>query len=215
MGNKEDLSEKILRRMLITSYSRFEASKRLKRVNFISFISTTIASLGLILIPLLDLANLNKNFSAETLTCFQIFLAVSVLVYSASISTANYQIRAKEFLECGDSIKNLMTELEVKLLKNEEIDYIRFEEKYRAVLNFSENHEDIDYINAENLYNLAKSKNSNDSIKSKTSINFWKCCTHVKDWIKTYAPFTCLMILEVLFISDMVGTSTLKFLHKM
>lgn len=133
---------------------------------------------------------------------------------AASISTANYQIRAKEFLECGDSIKNLMTELEVELLKNKEIDYIKFEEKYRAVLNFSENHEDIDYIKAEKLYNLAKSKNSNESIKYKTSIDFWKCCTYFKDWIKTYAPFTCLMILEVLFISDMVGTSTLKFLHE-
>jgi hypothetical protein len=213
MSNEEKLENKILRRMYVTSYTRFEASKRLKKINFMSFISTTIASLGLILIPLLDLSKVNQSFDDTTLTCFQLFLAVSVLVYSSSISTANYQIRAKEFLDCADRIKNLITILEVKILKKEEINFLEIESEYRAILNHSENHEDIDYIKGEALYTKAINKGLNRDQKHETKKTLWKFWTHTKDKIKIYSPFLCLMILEMSFILDMTGTKILRFLH--
>lgn len=213
MTNTENLSDKILRRIYVTSYTRFEASKRLKKINFMSFISTTVASLGLILIPLLDLAGVNKVFNNLTLTCFQLFLAVSVLVYSTSISTANYQIRAKEFLDCADRIKELITCIEIKIFDNEKVDYFNIESEYRKILNHSENHEDIDYIRGVKLYSEAKNRASADSPNFFRKLSFWIFWTHTKDKIKIYSPFICLMILELSFILDMCGTEILKFLH--
>ncbi|HBI1360913.1 TPA: hypothetical protein JI413_RS14230, partial [Acinetobacter baumannii] len=72
------LAKKHLRTMTITADARFEASKRLVLINSTCFLTTTIASLGLILIPLLDLAGINKIFSNITLGIVQIFLAVCV-----------------------------------------------------------------------------------------------------------------------------------------
>lgn len=117
----KNLLDDLIRTMRITTNARFEASKRLSRINFICFISTTVASLGLILIPLLDLADMNKAYSDEVLTCFQIFLAVSVLVYSAAISTANYQIRSKEYLKCADQIKSLINKLKFEMSSTPDI----------------------------------------------------------------------------------------------
>lgn len=50
-------------------------------MNFMVFFTTTITSLGLILIPLLDLGIKHKILNNEAITAFQIFLAASVLVY--------------------------------------------------------------------------------------------------------------------------------------
>ncbi len=108
MSDINKLADDFLRTMRITVNARFEAAKRLRRAAFISFLTTVVASLGLILIPLIDVAGVRKVFDPLVLTAFQVFLAVSVLVYSSVVGTANYQVRSKDFLECADKIKALI-----------------------------------------------------------------------------------------------------------
>lgn len=193
------LANEHIRTMRITTNARFEAAKRLKKAAFICFIATTMASLGLILIPLLDLANINLRFSAEVLTCFQIFLAVNVLVYSSTVFAANYQARSKDFLSCADEIKNVINKLkfDIKEYKKGSLDAIdleKWDSEYRKALENSENHEDIDYIVA------LRSYNDKESIKNNKDI-----VIRVKEFFKIYAFFIFLIFIEIVFIIDMLG----------
>ncbi|WPQ53612.1 SLATT domain-containing protein [Acinetobacter baumannii] len=164
------LAKKHLRTMTITADARFEASKRLVLINSTCFLTTTIASLGLILIPLLDLAGINKIFSNITLGIVQIFLAVCVLVYSTAIGTANYLVRSKEYLQCGDRVKKIIDEFKVHLidceLKKSKPNLEKYMNDYRKALEGFENHEDIDYQHALNVYNA---KNSSEVEKEPDS----------------------------------------------
>ncbi|WP_251373279.1 SLATT domain-containing protein, partial [Escherichia coli] len=103
-----DPTQKLLNSMRVTSKCRYNASIRLKRQSQLSFFSTTVLSLGLILIPLLQNADIHLHLPLKVLNMLQIFLAVSVLVYSVIIGTAHYEIRSKQLNECGDKIKDLI-----------------------------------------------------------------------------------------------------------
>lgn len=207
---KTPLCDDLLRTMRITTNSRFEAAKRLKRINSICFLSTTLASLGLILIPLLDLAGHNKVFSSETLTVVQIFLAVCVLVYSSAISTANYSGRSNDFLQCGDSIKKLVNNFKHDMLniKEDEKGLLKkYNKLYAKSLKGTENHEDIDYLRALNLYN--KKQNISEEVKKGEIISVLTFPYKKKEFITSffilYMPFLFLMLLEIVFIGDMIG----------
>ena len=63
-------SERLENTMKITSISRYNASVRLKLQGKISFITTTILSLGLIFMPLMQLANIHLIFSSNILSTF-------------------------------------------------------------------------------------------------------------------------------------------------
>lgn len=203
-----ELAENLLRTMRITTNARFEASKRLRLIGSLCFLSTTLASLGLILIPLLDLADHNSVFSTETITVVQIFLAVCVLVYSTAISTANYQIRSKEFLECGDKIKAVVNDFKLHLIDMESMDQQpelkKFTDLYSSALIGTENHEDIDYTKSMESYNLKEN--------GKKEIKWSSVFLKIKSFFKIYMPFLVLMFLETFFISDMIGFS--KILEK-
>lgn len=197
------LANEQIRTMRITTNARFEAAKRLKKAAFICFIATTIASLGLILIPLLDLARINIRFSAEVLTCFQIFLAVNVLVYSSTVFAANYQARSKDFLSCADEIKSVINKLKLEIKSYNEsnvmdIDFEKWDGEYRKALENSENHEDIDYIVALRSYN--------DKEKLKNNLNI---IIRLKEFFKIYAFFIFLIFIEVVFILDMLGITNI------
>lgn len=219
------LANDLLRTMRITTNARFEAAKRLKLINSICFLSTTLASLGLILIPLLDVAGHNKVFTNSSLTVFQIFLAVCVLVYSAAISTANFSVRSKEFLECGDKIKTIVNDFKLHLIDAKDLDQPpllkKYTELYTKVLIGTENHEDVDYLKSLALYDK-KESSRNKVEKSSDEHSNWFYAWILKPIIylfnsrqnfqtiiisnfKIYMPFIVLMILEVVFIGDMLG----------
>ena len=197
------LANEHIRTMRITTNARFEAAKRLKKAAFICFIATTMASLGLILIPLLDLAKINLRFSAEVLTCFQIFLAVNVLVYSSTVFAANYQARSKDFLSCADEIKSVINKLKLEMKSYEkglvtEVDLEKWDGEYRKALENSENHDDIDYIVALHSYN------AKENIKNK-----WDITIRIKEFFKIYAFCIFLIFTEIIFILDMLGVTNL------
>lgn len=203
--------ENFLRTLKLTSEARFCASKRLERMNFMVFFTTTIASLGLILIPLLDLSINKQVLKTEAITAFQIFLATSVLVYSIIGSVADYRLRSNHFIECGNSLKTIIDEL--LLSKNDcdkldqEIDIKLYQSKYKLIISKTENHEDIDYIRSSNKYDLMKNSKSKIGLKKRFSAHFFY-------YIRTYGSFLCLISLEIAFILEMIGISSIfSFFH--
>lgn len=227
--NYQELAEKHLRTMSITADARFEASKRVVLINSTCFLTTTIASLGLILIPLLDLAGINKIFSNLTLGIVQIFLAVCVLVYSTTIGTANYLVRSKEYLQCGDRVKKIIDEFQVHLIdcehRQSKPNLEKYMNDYRKALEGFENHEDIDYQHALKVYNAKKrskvlkepvsvstGKEADEGnppkadqpkkdIKNKDSKNL---ITRLWSKVKPYLPFLIIGGFELFIISLMI-----------
>ena len=134
-------SERLENTMKITSISRYNASVRLKLQGKISFITTTILSLGLIFMPLMQLANIHLIFSSNILSAIQIFLAVAVLVYSVIIGTARYDLRSEQLTECGDKLKALIRDLRIE---NDDISSIQ--KRYSDIASSVENHIRNDFL---------------------------------------------------------------------
>nr|WP_279324759.1 SLATT domain-containing protein [Caviibacterium pharyngocola] len=193
--------DKLLNTMKITSKSRFNASTRIFFISKISFITTTILSLGLILIPMLSMIIKEETFSSQTLNIVQVFLAVSVLVYSTIIGTAKYEVRAKELDSCGVKIKNLIREIRAHRAKTNddalmnELD--KYTEKYNELVESCENHNRADYIYAQldlsDIYTI-------------TGLHRMALfCKFIFLYIFPYIIPCILILLEVFFLSDLLG----------
>lgn len=144
-----DPSEKLLNSMRVTARCRFNASVRLQRQSNFSFFTTTILSLGLILIPLVQNSDISLAVTPKALNMLQIFLAVAVLVYSVINSTARYEVRSQALNECGDKIKelirNLRTDIKQSLASDSTIALNRYHEQYNLISTDSENHSRVDF----------------------------------------------------------------------
>lgn len=104
-------TERLDATMKTTAVNRYNASNRLRAQGKFTFFTTTILSLGLIFIPLMQLADAQLALPDRLLNAIQIFLAVSILVYSVIIGTARYDLRSEQLNDCGDNIKELIREL--------------------------------------------------------------------------------------------------------
>lgn len=214
--SRDELVQKLLNTIELTTDSRFRAGHRLKRLSKISSATTTITSLGLILIPLLSSAHHNVAFSNETINNFQIFLAVCVLVFSVSNSTAQYEVRSKDFFECADKLKVICQKFKLAMIEckssDQPFDFEKFEVMYRNLLDGTENHEDIDYIKANRVRKDKKNKQTNLIDKAQNWILEIKY--YIPTWFSYVSP-VLLFALEVCFILDRLGiTEVLKVIHK-
>ena len=77
-----DAADKLQLSMRTTAKCRYNASVRLHHQNKYSFFTTTVLSLGLVFIPLMQSADLRLAFKPNVLNVMQIFLGVAVMVYS-------------------------------------------------------------------------------------------------------------------------------------
>lgn len=137
--------ERLENTMKTTAISRYNASVRLKLQGKIAFVTTTILSLGLILMPLIQIANIPLVFSSNILSVIQIFLAVSVLVYSIIIGTARYDLRSEQLNDCGDKLKALIREL--RTYEDSNSDAIKeIQKRYSDIATSVENHARNDYL---------------------------------------------------------------------
>ena len=108
----KDAAEKLQMSMRVTAKCRYNAAARLQLQGKFAFFTTTALSLGLIFVPLLQTSGVKLAFQTNVLSMMQIFLAVSVLVYSVVIGTARYEVRAETLTECGDKLKELIRAIE-------------------------------------------------------------------------------------------------------
>jgi hypothetical protein len=135
--------------MLTTANCRYSAAARLQTQGKLAFNATTVLSLGLVFIPLMQNSGVCITFRDSVLNLIQIFLGVAVLVYSLIIGTARYDVRALQLLQCADKIKDIIRETKVEAKKNPGLSQNQYIEaahkKYSEALSISENHERIDY----------------------------------------------------------------------
>lgn len=188
--------------MRVTAKCRYNAAVRLQRQGKFAFFTTTVLSLGLIFIPLMQNAGVPLAYRSNVLNMMQIFLAVAVLVYSVVIGTARYEYRAENLTECGDKLKELIRALdkdrEAKASFSNE-DLTKSQERYSDIATDTENHTRSDY-------RLAMLEMDNDY--------FISGLPRLQQYVFAYADrFTAYIVpimmitFEVVFITDMIGVT--------
>ena len=145
----ERMYHSLRRSLRTTAKCRYNASIRLHRIGSFSFLTTTLLSLGLIFIPMIQLAEIPLAYPERVLDSLQVFFAVAVLVYSVINSTAHYETRAKSLNECGDKIKELNRKLDTEIFRARNqgttLDLQPVNEIYSRISTASENHSRADY----------------------------------------------------------------------
>lgn len=196
--------EKLHMSMRTTVKCRFAAADRLKNYARFSFFTTTVLSLGLILIPLIQNSQVTLSVAPSVLNMMQIFLAVAVLVFSVVIGTAKYELRSELLTECGNRLKELIREM--NRLKgtaegNDPAELERLEREYSRITTDVENHARVDYrrtwLDMRNDYFL-------------TGIPRLRFLTATY-WYSFY-PYLMpliLMAMEIMFVTDMLGITAL------
>jgi hypothetical protein len=197
----KDAADKLQMSMRTTAKCRYNASVRLHRLGQFSFFTTTVLSLGLVFIPLMQNAAVPLAFEANVLNMMQIFLGVAVLVYSVVIGTARYDMRATQLTECGDKLKELIRELDKEreagggIVATDKL--AEFQKRYSDIVTDVENHE-------RNDYRFAVLEMVND---------YFVCgVPRLKIFLEAQAVRAfgfllpaVLMLMEVVFITDMMG----------
>ena len=195
----KDPTQILLRAAHITAKSRYNASIRLTRLGRFSFLTATVLSLGLILIPVLQLTDMHLAYPPKVLNGLQIFLAVAVLVYSVINGTARYEARAQALNDCGDRLKDLTRDLRSMLAKGPVGDLELFNQRYTSINRDSEMHSRADYalatLQASDMFKITGLK---------------RLLAHVEVWAANYVPYiipSALMIGQVLLILDVLGVT--------
>lgn len=197
-GYDADPKKKLLYNMKVTASNRYNASSRLSLEQKVAFLTTTVISLGLIIIPLIQLSLDELVINSKFLTMVQIVLAVCILVYSIIIGMSRYESRVQSHRASGDNIRDLIREY--RGLSNEDSETLKnYTVSYNRILEKSENHNAVDYL--------------------KTRLNYKKLfkITGIKRFfilIEYYIiislPFIIpiiLLLFEFTFISDMLGVT--------
>jgi len=191
-----DQAAVLQRQCHITAKCRYNASIRLKRLGQGTFLTTVVLSVGLILVPMLQLANLRVSYPTQVVNSLQIFLAVAVLVYSIVSATANYGTRARVLNDCADRIKHLGGELRTAL-KGNNADLKEFADRYHSITRDSEMHSRADYalakLQATDQYNITGLKR----LLSRFVVLVIE--------LVPYLPSLMLLAIEVILVTDIVG----------
>lgn len=196
-----DAADKLQLSMRTTAKCRYNASVRLEQHGRFSFFTTTVLSLGLIFIPLMQNAGVPLAYKANVLNMMQIFLAVAVLVYSVVIGTARYDMRSTQLTECGDKLKELIRELDKEREASKGViskDILTsFQVRYSAIVTDVENH-------IRNDYRLATLEMKKDYfVKGFPRLVLYMEAQASRTFAYILPVF--LMLVEVVFITDMMG----------
>ena len=198
-----DNTEKFLASMRVTAKCRYNASVRLLRQSKFSFLTTTVLSLGLIFIPLMQNSDVPLAFKGSVLNMVQIFLAVSILVYSVIIATAKYDLRAEKLNECGDELKDLIRSLKKDVHLNTTLndgELSAYQKRYHDITTDTENHGRSDF-------NLASLEMKDDYFIS----GFPRLWLYFSSYIGILSAFAVPILMigfEIIFITDMLGATT-------
>lgn len=201
--DRESQRDKLIASMKTTAINRYNASNRLAWQGKVTFAASTLISLGLIFIPLIQLAKIPLHLSSDVLGAIQIFLAVAILVYSIVIGTARYELRSEQLNDCGDKIKQLIRELRVahQGSEEEEIPLLRdYQQRYAEIISDVENHERNDYI-----LTILRTR---DLFKLTFAGRIVHWARYSLSALVPYLPSIALIIVELLLITDMFGATT-------
>lgn len=203
-----DTSDKLQTSMRVTAKSRYNAAVRLQRQARFAFFTTTLLSLGLIFIPLLQNAGVCLSVKVGVLNMMQIFLAVAVLVYSVVIGTARYDVRAEKLTECGDKLKSLIRDIEKdrsNSAANSNAALSSYQTRYSDIVADSENHERSDYY-------LATLEMRSDYFLTGIPRLHSFASAHLMRLFPYLVPLV-MIAFEIIFIADMLGATTILSQH--
>lgn len=146
--------EEINYKIWSTKGARFNANRRLLRIENLSNICISMLSIYLIMMGLLSVYNiyssnnLTSNIIAYSITC----LSILILVFGQIENAKKYSSKANQFHKCGLELSALYNELRIFKTLNtnsSSIDKQKFAKdisgKYQKILEQNENHEPIDY----------------------------------------------------------------------
>lgn len=192
--------DKIIASMKTTAVNRYNASVRLMMLGKMAFVSTTIFSLGLIFIPLMQLAGVHLKLSGDVLNAVQIFLATSLLVYSVVIGTARYELRGEQLNDCGDKIKELIRELRRKSARGGASEIAEIQGRYSAIIADFENHIRNDFrltiLRESDIFDVPFPARARLFIAYHASILFQA------------SPAIILLLVEMILVADMFGVTS-------
>lgn len=199
-----DAADKLQMSMRTTAKCRYNASVRLQQLAKFSFFTTTVLSLGLIFIPLMQAAEVHMALPDRVLNVIQIFLAVSVLVYSIVIATARYDVRATQLSDCGDKIKELIRAIDRERAANSSnvsVSSLReIQSAYSDVVTSVENH-------GRNDYRFARLEMIDDYFITGLARAVLNCQVRCI-WAFSFVVPTLLVIIEIVFIVDILGITS-------
>ncbi|MDD4962690.1 MAG: SLATT domain-containing protein [Gallionella sp.] len=200
----KDAADKLQMSMRVTAKCRYNAANRLQSQGKFSFFTTTILSLGLIFIPLMQNANIPLAFKPNVLNMMVVFLAVAVLVYSVVIGTARYELRAENLRECGDKLKDLIRSIETDREQVKEQIFSKenhesYQTKYSDIVTDTENHIKSDY-------RFAMLEMRRDYFISGIPRFIEYLLAYIERLWVYIIPFS-MIVFEVIFITDMIGVT--------
>lgn len=138
----------LLRKIERTARIRYIAARRLEYHRRLSGWVIALASLTLILIPLVQATGGQLPYSAATLATVEVGLAIFILVYSIFLSAEDFSLRSYKMLQCGNQLSHLARKLSaMRAATPKDIDYDRANNAYASILNAHENHRFVDYLN--------------------------------------------------------------------
>jgi len=148
----EDQSlQTLYRKMKKAAKARFNAARRLGHQTFLLW-STSLLSMGLIILPLLSAFDIPITQSEGMYAFVQVALALLVLVFSLILTGNRFSSRAEEMHRCGLDLNNLCHVIlpDCKANLNTAL-FISTLAKYNNILNAYENHSgcDFDLVKAE------------------------------------------------------------------
>jgi hypothetical protein len=134
--------EKLAENIEKTAKARFNAAKRLEKHHKMSQWTVTIASVCLLLIPLLQAFGVDFQYTNAQLNVIQVISAVVVLVFGLLIGLEDHSVMADQMHRCGMELNDLHRRVGGKgAIEAEEV-----MDKYDAIVGRYKNHEHIDYL---------------------------------------------------------------------
>jgi hypothetical protein len=145
---KENPFDDLYRIIDIVARARYNAQRRLMIHSSLARFTITFDTLALIIIPLLDLGGLNRNYTPRYLQIMQIVFAVVLLAYSLLLSIGQFDIRADRMHQNGLTLSRMLRELKLLLgapMAGKEAVYGSFVTRYYDTLEKAENYRQVDY----------------------------------------------------------------------
>ena len=183
-GSKQYLEKSFLEelnyKIWSTKGARFEADKRLSIISKMSSISLSILSAYLIIAGLISVYNIHSSIKLDIINYVVTALSIILLVLSQYENSQNYNLKAKDFHNCGLELGILYNKLRAFKTMNtnqSECEKRNFtmtlSEEYQRILSKYDNHSSIDYQNfkiSHVEYFKELTKKDINKIKRK---NFW------------------------------------------
>ncbi|MCA2483285.1 SLATT domain-containing protein [Vibrio sp. Vb2853] len=137
--------EELLRRVKMTTSSRYGASLRFKFHHRVSQWTVAFISIALLIIPMAQAWGLAIGIDNQQLNFIQSILAVLVLVYSLLLGQENFISRSEAMQRNGVELGKFARKLKPYIRSCTETQYSELVEEYYAILEKYENHEIVDY----------------------------------------------------------------------